>query len=474
MSVSKQPHMVIVGSGVSGMMCALQLAFQKIPVTLVCLSSHADSSELSEGLGAAINPQEVSDSVDCHFAESVIGGEYLAGQKLLHSLCEAAPGLVAILNRMGVCFDQTAEGNYQFYNGEGSRYARTVASKVGLGRVLVQALQFQVSKLASQGLITRFIGWEFCSLVKDDQGRCLGIVAMDCKTLQIKVWSAAAVILCTGGLGALFKKNTESDAATGSAASVVYQQGGLYANGEFIQFDPPRLAGAAASDSIAAVSYSLGGLWVDENFMTSIAGVFAAGECQYQYHGAGVLAGNRLLASVHSGLMAALGAKHYGEVLEHRSPVSQATDKREEKNIFSQNQQLFDARGVENPFRLFDELQTCLTDNLGSIRSNKNLSFARRRIQELKSRYHSIKLDDGGRYFNRSLIFARELWNALELAEVLVTSALYRNESRGCHYKVDFPRRDDEQFLKTTLARYHASGPQISYENVDLHYLKPC
>jgi succinate dehydrogenase / fumarate reductase flavoprotein subunit len=90
-------------------------------------------------------------------------------------------------------------------------------------------------------------------------------------------------------------------------------------------------------------------------------------------------------------------------------------------------------------------------------------------------RYKDVRVPDQSGWTNQSLFFTRQLWNMLVLARVITLGALQRDESRGAHYKPDFPDRDDERFLKTTRARYvgPSDPPQLTYEAVDIQYIKP-
>jgi succinate dehydrogenase / fumarate reductase flavoprotein subunit len=107
------------------------------------------------------------------------------------------------------------------------------------------------------------------------------------------------------------------------------------------------------------------------------------------------------------------------------------------------------------------------------VRYNDRLQKTDEKIQELMERYENIGLADKSRWENQMAPFTRQLWNMLELARAMTISALMRNESRGAHYKPEFPERDDENYLKTTMAKWSPDGPQISYEDVDVSLIKP-
>jgi succinate dehydrogenase flavoprotein subunit len=95
------------------------------------------------------------------------------------------------------------------------------------------------------------------------------------------------------------------------------------------------------------------------------------------------------------------------------------------------------------------------------------------KLLELMDRYRRISINDSNLWATMALPHARHLDNMLELARVITLGALNRNESRGAHYKPDFPNRDDENFLKTTIAEYSGEGPVFSYEPVDISLIPP-
>ena len=114
-----------------------------------------------------------------------------------------------------------------------------------------------------------------------------------------------------------------------------------------------------------------------------------------------------------------------------------------------------------------------MTDNVSVLRYNKNLEKTDAELQKLLERYQHISLSDTSRGANPVLPFARELYNMLHLARAITIGALNRNESRGAHYKPDFPERNDKDFLKTSKMKYHPDRPMIEWEDVDQRWIKP-
>jgi hypothetical protein len=114
-----------------------------------------------------------------------------------------------------------------------------------------------------------------------------------------------------------------------------------------------------------------------------------------------------------------------------------------------------------------------MTDNVTVVRYNDRLKQTDEKLLELMDRFTRISINDSNMWATHALPHARQLWNMLELARVITLGALNRDESRGAHYKPDFPNRDDERFLKTTIAEYSGEGPVFSWEDVDVSLVTP-
>src|SRR5204862_6471820 len=131
------------------------------------------------------------------------------------------------------------------------------------GQQLLYALDEQVCRHESEGKVQKYESWEFLSAVLDNKGGCRGICAIDLRSMEVRTFPADAVIMATGGIGAIFGKSTNSVVCTGSAQSALYQQGAHYANGEFIQIHPTAIPG---DDKLRLMSESARGeggrVWV--------------------------------------------------------------------------------------------------------------------------------------------------------------------------------------------------------------------
>jgi succinate dehydrogenase / fumarate reductase flavoprotein subunit len=237
-----------------------------------------------------------------------------------------------------------------------------------------------------------------------------------------------------------------------------------------------------------AVHYSMGGAWVDwpaaddpdrskrYRQMTNIPGCFNVGESDYQFHGANRLGANSLLSCIFAGLVAGVEVPRY---LTQVSELNEAV----ENEIFSYHQaeeekrreELFAQEGNENIYALHNELSEVMVENMTVKRSNPSLEKTYATILELLNRLNHVSLPDKSRFANQSFIFANQFRSMLQLALVMTKGALLRNEFRGAHFKEGYPERDDQHFLKTTVAAFDpiTKEPKIFYQPVDTRHFPP-
>jgi succinate dehydrogenase / fumarate reductase flavoprotein subunit len=225
-----------------------------------------------------------------------------------------------------------------------------------------------------------------------------------------------------------------------------------------------------------AVHYSMGGLWVDFDQMTNVPGLFAAGECDYSQHGGNRLGANSLLSAIYGGMVAGPNALKYIDGLSKSvDSISSSVFDRYVQQEEAKWNNVMSLNGTENAYVLHKELGEWMTDNVTVVRFNDKLQQTDNKIQELLERYKNININDTAKWSNQGAAFTRQLEHMLQLARVITLGALNRNESRGAHYKPEFPDRDDENFLKTTMAKFvdANSAPEISYQEVDVSLIKP-
>ena len=578
----REPKIIVVGGGLAGLMTVIRAAESGVPVDLFSIvpvkRSHSVCAQ--GGINAAKNLKGEGDSTDRHFDDTIYGGDFLANQGPVKRMCEAAPGIIDMLDRMGVMFNRTPEGLLDFRRFGGTLFHRTAFAGATTGQQILYALDEQVRRLEAEGKVKKYEGWTFLSAVLDEQGVSRGICAMDLKTMEVRTFPADAAIFCTGGNGSVFGRSTNSVVCTGSAQSALFQQGVDYANGEFIQVHPtaipgedkcrlmsesargeggrvwvPKLAGDTRAPRqipeserfyfleewypkygnlvprdvatraihkvvygmkmglpgapavyldvthipretlerklegileiyekflgvdphvepmkvFPAMHYTMGGIWVDDvNQATTVKGIYAAGECEYQYHGANRLGANSLVSCIYAGMVAGPASIRYARGLEKGcesapSSIFKAEQERQEHL----NEALLHREGTENPVVIWREMGDWMTEHVTVTRVNKDLERTDAKLEELSERYQRINLADRTAWANQTLSFCRELYNMLVLAKVITRGALARNESRGAHYKPDFPERNDAEWLKTTRARYENGAIKFSYDAVD-------
>jgi succinate dehydrogenase / fumarate reductase, flavoprotein subunit len=129
--------------------------------------------------------------------------------------------------------------------------------------------------------------------------------------------------------------------------------------------------------------------------------------------------------------------------------------------------------GPERAWQIREELGKTLSQNLGIFRTKESMTHALHSVRMLKERAARIMLQDHGKVFNSDLIHALELDSLLDVAETIAAGGIAREESRGAHYRSDFPNRDDGQWLKHTLAYRNPSGPQLRYAPVAITRFPP-
>jgi succinate dehydrogenase / fumarate reductase flavoprotein subunit len=255
----------IVGGGLAGLAAAMKIAEAGHEVDLISVvpvkRSHSVCAQ--GGINGAVNTKGEGDSPAKHLDDTVYGGDFLANQPPVKRMCDMAPEIIYLFDRMGVPFSRTREGLLDFRRFGGTLHHRTAFSGASTGQQLLYALDEQVRKWETQGKVNKYEGWEMLSLVLDDHQVCRGLVAMNLQSLELKSFKADAVIMATGGPGLIFGKSTNSMTCTGSATSVCYQQGARYANGEFIQVHPTSIPG---EDKLRLMSESARGeggrVWV--------------------------------------------------------------------------------------------------------------------------------------------------------------------------------------------------------------------
>ena len=202
---------------------------------------------------------------------------------------------------------------------------------------------------------------------------------------------------------------------------------------------------------------------------TVFTGLFAAGECAcVSVHGANRLGCNSLLDTLVFGRRSGMEIRRFVKTVE-MPPASPEYAEKAAARIA----ELMNGKGTESAGPIMAQMQEIMMEKASVFRTAAGLGEALEQIRELKQRYQGIRLKDKGSCFNRDLLDSLELGHMLDLAEVIVAGALYRKESRGAHFREDYPVRDDVQFLVHTLVRFTGAAPQIFEKPVTITRFQP-
>ncbi|MGH7273311.1 MAG: FAD-binding protein [Nitrospiria bacterium] len=205
------------------------------------------------------------------------------------------------------------------------------------------------------------------------------------------------------------------------------------------------------------VHYSMGGIKTNAWAETAIEGLYAAGECAcVSVHGANRLGGNALLETVVFGKRAGMRAAERAKGIKKMEPSGRALVQDQELI-----RHLMERMKGEPVWQLREELGKTMNQFVGIFRTREKIEKARECLLDLRKRVDQVALQDKGHIFNMQLTAALELGSVYELARVITESALFREESRGAHYRLDFPKRDDQRWLVHTLAYSTSSGPRL-------------
>jgi succinate dehydrogenase / fumarate reductase, flavoprotein subunit len=620
---------MIVGGGLAGLSAAIKLAELECDVSIMSLLPVKRShSVCAQGGINSVNDltRQLGDSEWKHFDDTVYGGDFLQHQPPVKELAYWAPKIIDLMDRLGVTFNRTPEGFRDQRRFGGTLYQRTAFAGATTGQQLLYALDEQVRRWEVAGHIRKYEYWDFLGPILDESGRCRGCVGQDLVSMEIRAFPADALVIASGGFGAIYGRSTNSVACNGAAVSRVYQAGGIYGNPEFIQVHPTAIPGADKLRLISesargeggriwvprkpqdarapqdipeseryffleerypkygnlvprdigtreifkvcvqeglsvqagrmcvyldvthiprdqldrklagileiyekfqgadprkvpmkifpAVHYTMGGLWVDfeskgdgglnigspRNQQTNIPGLYAIGECEYQYHGANRLGANSLVACIFSGLMVSPG------IINSISSFNGQKSSELDSGVFDQavrkHREHYDSllkrpKGGPNPYKVHNELGQVMTKAATVIRHNDEMKAAYAKVSELQEEAAHCSIADTSAWANQTAPFARALDDMFPMAKAILQGAIARDESRGAHFKPEFAlgeihttdlaqrRREAEawvdhfeannrKWLKSTLARCGDGGePALSYEDINTSLITP-
>jgi succinate dehydrogenase / fumarate reductase flavoprotein subunit len=503
-SVEKKVN--IIGSGLAGLSAAITLAGYGIYSRLISVqaSERAQSVMAEGGINGALNTMGEDDNVQNHFADTIKAGCDIADVDAVRGLTEEAPHIIEMLDKLGVPFNRNPDGTIMQRNFGGQKKKRTAYAKSSTGKIIMTALIDEARKYEAQGFIERFSSHELVGLALEGK-KVKGVTVKNTYTDEVINFNGP-VILATGGLNGFFpERTTGTTADSGTAASIVFSQGVVFSNLEMIQYHPttikipgkrcliseaargeggrlfvmrnekpwyfmedkyPELGNLMPRDVVSremyfvmhdencggqvyldmrglssetwkkklpdlrqeiidylgidpaskpvpvepGIHYFMGGIDVDKGHHTNMAGLYAAGECCSLYHGANRLGGNSLLGAIYGGITAA-NSLHMD--WNDDFFADDLTDVPTDTSVDSPN--------------LIYEISDILYGALGIVRNEKDMKKALEQIG---------KLIDENRENKANL-------RRLNLAKMMVLSAIERKESRGAHYRSDYPNRDE-------------------------------
>jgi L-aspartate oxidase len=509
---------LIVGGGIAGLSAALEFSRHGKVIILTKGKIGETATEKAQG-GIAAAIDEIRDSTQYHFEDTIAAGAGLCDEKAVKILVTEGVSRVKQLIEMGAHFDraETEAGGGYALGLEGAHKRRRI---LHAGDTTGEEIQRTLgSKIVSEKLaeIKQYVlGTDLII----ENGKCLGIKALDLQNNETEIYLAKATIITTGGLGHVYLYTTNPEVATGDGIAMAYRAGAEVTDMEFVQFHPTSLVHSAELKDIIALPrfliseavrgegatllnangerfiselasrdivsraifsemqktksdhvylnltklgaekiknrfpviyktclerglditkdnipvapaahYFMGGIKTDTDGRTSIINLYAAGECaSLGIHGANRLASNSLLDGLVYGHRAAIAAKKEKKLTEPKS-IKTETSKPKLKETEIQ--------------RLKLAVKSTMWKETGIVRSADTLSDALQKIEDVMKKLDFIPLTEE----------EIELKNLATVAKLITKAALDREESRGAHYRSDFPKTDDKNWKKHLVYR---------------------
>ena len=527
---------LIIGAGLAGLRAAVEATRLGLDVAVISkvhpVRSHSNAAQ--GGINAPLTDR--GDDWEGHALDTIKGSDYLADQDAVEIMSSEAGDAVIELERMGVIFSRGEDGRLGTRRFGGQLVARTFFVGAITGSAILHVLYEQALK---HGLNV-YEEWFVTDLIIED-GRCVGVVALDIKTGTLHSIWAKTVIMAAGGAGRVFEPSTNAIICTGDGLALAWRAGVPMMDMEMVQYHPTTLARTGILMSEAArgegahllnsegdrfmlkyapqyeelasrdvvsrseqteinegrgidgnvlldlrhlgrefiedrlgylqevaveflgidlaeqpvpvrpgVHYIMGGIKTDVNGATTVPGLYAAGECaNVSVHGANRLGANSLLDTVVFGRRSAVHAAEYIKSVDAGSGSDEHLNATK-----ARIQSLMDREPNENWAAVRNYMANEMTKGIGVFRDQASMEGAKAAIRNVSERMPKIAIQNKGKVFNTDLIFTLEMEFMADVGKAIVHSALTRKESRGAHFRTDITERDDENWLKHTLA-YH-------------------
>ena len=527
---------LIIGAGLAGLRAAVEATRLGLDVAVISkvhpVRSHSNAAQ--GGINAPLTDR--GDDWEGHALDTIKGSDYLADQDAVEIMSSEAGDAVIELERMGVIFSRGEDGRLGTRRFGGQMVARTFFVGAITGSAILHVLYEQALK---HGLNV-YEEWFVTDLIIED-GRCVGVVALDIKTGTLHSIWAKTVIMAAGGAGRVFEPSTNAIICTGDGLALAWRAGVPMMDMEMVQYHPTTLARTGILLSEAArgegahllnsegdrfmlkyapqyeelasrdvvsrseqteinegrgidgnvlldlrhlgrefiedrlgylqevaveflgidlaeqpvpvrpgVHYIMGGIKTDVDGATVVPGLYAAGECaNVSVHGANRLGANSLLDTVVFGRRSAVHAADYIKSVDAGSGSDEHLNATK-----ARIQSLMDREPNENWAAVRNFMANEMSKGIGVFRDQASMEGAKAALRNVNERMPKIAIQNKGKVFNTDLIFTLEMEFMADVGNAIVHSALTRKESRGAHFRTDITERDDENWLKHTLA-YH-------------------
>src|SRR5919205_255872 len=462
---------LVIGAGLAGPRAALAAAEQGVSVGIVSkvhpVRSHSNAAQ--GGINAALNPE---DSWESHAFDTVKGSDYLGDQDAIEIMTREAPDEIIHLEHLGVTFHRGEEGKLGTRAFGGASAARTYYVADITGQAILHVLYEQLMKHGAT--VDRYEEWFTTSLLRGDGGECVGCVARDIRTGRMEVFRAKAVILASGGCGQVYKPTTNALICTGDGMAQALRLGAPLMDMEMVQYHPTTLAGNGLLITEGARGEGAHLLNADgERFMEKYApnkmelasrDVVARAEQTEINEGRGFEGGTVALDITKVPRKRTLEALR--EIVNIGRDFAGVDITREPIHIRPGCHYIMG--GVKT------DVGTMMNERCAVFRDEAGLLEAHDVIRRLKEEASVACIDDRGTVFNQDVLGAIELGYMLDCAECIVVGALERKESRGAQFRLDFPERNDDDWLKHITLSVNGGGPpQVSYTPVTLTKWEP-